>query len=310
MPPTSDFARLVSLAASFAVAACGGSGANSADAGSTGQAGAGGGAAGAAGGPAGTTGAAGSGASVSGCRRTGAPTGVMTDGQIQVAGSMRSFVLSVPSSYDSGVPYPLIFAWHGLGSNGTQARQYFRVEASGRDAIFVYPTALPNSDGDNAWDLGAEGVDVQLFDALVAQISATYCVDSLRIFATGHSYGGYFSNRLGCSRGNVLRAIAPVAGAPPRGGGGATQCAGGPLAAWIAHGMADPTVPFTNGEATLAFWTGANGCSSTSLPVEPSPCVAYQTCVAGAPVYWCAHPGMHEWPSFAGAAIWEFFSMT
>jgi poly(3-hydroxybutyrate) depolymerase len=239
-----------------------------------------------------------------GCGQTGAATGVRNL-QISVGGQARTYVLSVPTAYNPATAYPLVLAWHGLGGTGMLARQYFRVEqAAAGQAIFVYPDGLPltNQGNEPGWDLTAAGRDVQLFDALVAEVSRTYCIASHRIFSTGHSFGGFFSNRLGCYRGSVLRAIAPVAGAPPSG-----ACTG-EVAAWIAHGTNDPTVPYTQGEGTRTFWTGRNGCSTTTAATTPSPCVAYQGCGADLPVHWCSHTGMHEWPSFAAAGIWGFFS--
>jgi poly(3-hydroxybutyrate) depolymerase len=214
-------------------------------------------------------------------------------------------VLSVPAAYNSASPTPLVFAWHGLGGTGMLARQYFRIEqASAGQAIFVYPTGLPNSSGSNAWDLTANGIDVQFFDALVANVSGRYCVDMNRVFSAGHSFGAYFTNRLGCSRGNVLRAIAPVAGAPPVGSGGCM----GEVAAWIAHGSNDATVAFTNGERTRDFWRTANGCGTTSAAITPVECVGFDGCRAGLSVHWCVHTMGHNWPTFAGTAIWAFFA--
>ncbi len=181
---------------------------------------------------------------------------------------------------------------------------YFRVEfASKGVAIYVYPDGLPNDDGQPGWDLSPSGIDVALFDALIEKVSAAYCVDSKRIFSTGHSFGGFFTERLGCSRGSVLRGIAPVAGGPPF--GGMTNCAT-PVAAWITHGSNDGTVDFETGEAGRDLWLEANGCSDGSMPVTPDPCVAYDGCEV--PLHWCVHEQDHNWPMFAGAAIWSFFS--
>jgi hypothetical protein len=44
------------------------------------------------------------------------------------------------------------------------------------------------------------------------------------------------------------------------------------------------------------------------MPTDPSPCVAYQGCDDGYPVTWCEFAGGHSPPSFASAAIWDFFS--
>jgi len=51
------------------------------------------------------------------------------------------------------------------------------------------------------------------------------------------------------------------------------------------------------------FWVGANHCQMTSMPVDPSPCVAYQGCDADSPVTWCEFAGGHTVPPFAAAAI-------
>jgi poly(3-hydroxybutyrate) depolymerase len=217
-------------------------------------------------------------------------------------------VLFVPTTYDPSKALPLVFAWHGLGGTGTLARQYFGLEkAASNQAIFVYPSGLLNSDGKAAWTLTQDGIDLQFFDALLADVTDKYCVDRTRVFSTGHSYGAMMTNTLGCFRGNVLRGIAPVAGMPPF---GRATCTGA-VAAWIAHGDNDATVDFTTGGiASRDFWIKADSCSATTDPVavDPSPCVAYQGCSDGHPVHWCVHQSNHNWPSFAAAGIWSFFN--
>jgi poly(3-hydroxybutyrate) depolymerase len=189
---------------------------------------------------------------------------------------------------------------------------YFGVEsASAGQAIFVYADGLPmeNFENQTGWDLSSDGIDMAFFDALLAQISGAYCIDADRVFSTGHSFGGMMTNALGCYRGDVLRAIAPVAGMPP-GYGFPVSCTG-EVAAWIAHGDNDQTVDFTTGGvATRDFWMAANTCSETPAPVavDPSPCVAYQGCDDGLPVHWCVHQDGHNWPSFAGSGVWAFFA--
>jgi len=242
-----------------------------------------------------------------GCGITGATTGLQNL-QIQVAGQTRDYVLFVPTAYNAASAMPLIFAWHGLGGTGTMARQYFRIEpAATNQAIFVYPTGLANSSGQTAWTLTQTGIDIQFFDALRADIASKYCVDLTRVYSAGHSYGAMMTNALGCYRGNLLRGIAPVAGMPPFGNPTCT----GAVAAWIAHGENDPTVDFTTGGiASRDLWLKLDTCdvAATSTAVDPSPCVAYQSCSAGHPVHWCVHQDQHNWPSFAGAGIWAFFN--
>lgn len=232
------------------------------------------------------------------------------EGSIDVDGQTRTFILSVPAGYDPAVPMPLVFAWHGLGGNAQLARLYFDVEQeSAGQAIFVYPDGLPqaNSGGATGWDLADDSADMRLFDALLEQTSSTLCLDPARIFSTGHSFGGYMSNALGCFRADVLRAIAPVAGGPPFG-----ACQSGRVAAWMTHGTMDGVVPFAQGQAALEGVLARNGCGSDPMSVPPDPCVGYDGCDPDYPVTWCAHDladqDGHLWPPFAAAAIWGFFA--
>jgi len=173
----------------------------------------------------------------------------------------------------------------------------------GDEFILVYPDALGTP---TAWDMqGAE--DTDFFDTLLDLMSTTYCIDEARIFATGHSSGGYFTNTLACQRGDVLRAIGPVSGGGPFVFG--TTCTG-QVAAWITHGTADETVALTNGESSRDYWAEQNGCdvTQTTVPSPDYPCVEYTGCDAGFPVRWCEHPGGHDWPTFVPQGLYDFFA--
>jgi poly(3-hydroxybutyrate) depolymerase len=252
-----------------------------------------------------------------GCGLAGALTGVLSNQTITVGGQARTYVLSVPRNYDPSTPLALVFGWHGHGGNGNGARQSDAIEPSAAGgSIFVYPDGL-GAAGSTDWDYSATGRDVELFDTLVDYLTSTYCVDRARIFSTGGSAGAYFTNALGCFRGDVLRAIAPVAGGLVN----PSNCVGN-VGAWVAHASNDPLVDFTTGGiATRDFWIARNGCSTTLAPVDVSPadCVEYQGCLPDLPVVWCVHTEGHTWPSMAncsdggvcfdaGPAIWAFFA--
>jgi polyhydroxybutyrate depolymerase len=264
------------------------------------------------GGATGTGGAAGgstpAGGTSSGCGMAAPATGVQSK-DITVGTEARTYKLFIPTGYSASTPMPLLFAWHGLGGSGTLARQYFRIEqAAANKAVIVYPDALPlaNQGNQTGWNLSATGNDFAFFDAMLKEVSASLCIDTNRVFSAGHSFGAMMTNALGCYRGDVLRAIAPVAGMPP--GRGNTTCTG-EVAAWIAHGDNDPTVDFTTGGiASRDFWLTKNGCTMTSAATTPAPCVAYEGCRDGLPVHWCVHQDQHNWPSFAGAGLWAFFA--
>lgn len=237
----------------------------------------------------------------SGCGLTPPSSG--SGKSVVVNGANRTYVLSVPASYDRTRAYPLIFAFHGLGGSGAQAQLYFGLaQATQGQAVIVYPDATGSS---RAWGITGSGaaIDVAFFDELLRTLSSSLCIDQNRVFAAGHSMGGYFSNTLGCARGNTLRAIAPVAG-----GGPYVSCDSGKVAAWVMAATDDPTVSYTAGQSSRDHWLRTNGCGSSSRPVGPGACVAYDGCDAQHPVHWCLESsGGHAWPSYAGQAIWSFF---
>jgi len=252
-----------------------------------------------------------------GCGKTGAATGQLTGQSITVAGQTRTYALSVSAGYTGATPLALVLVWHGANIDGSMARKLFNLEAkSNGAAIFVYPDGLASG----LWDVSSESADFRLFEELVSSLSSNYCIDPNRIFSTGHSTGAVMTNALGCTYGDVLRAIAPASGTPP-GTGGRANCIG-KVAALVAHGENDTLVPFSQGQATRDFWIAQNGCTTQTAAWAPEPvCVAYQGCQTDLPVVWCVHDGGHAWPSLSygcdldggtcidgGAAIWSFFS--
>jgi poly(3-hydroxybutyrate) depolymerase len=248
---------------------------------------------------------------------------VKTGQTITVAGNARTYVLSVPTGYTGTTPLALVFVWHGANLSGSMARSLFNLESkSNGAAIFVYPDGLTMSGGSmTGWDLAAGSADFKFFEDLKSTITSNYCVDSKRIFSTGHSMGAMMTNTLVCTYPDVFRAIAPASGTLA--GGGRSTCTA-KAGALIAHGSNDTTVNISSGEATRDFWTKQNGCSTQTKPWAPEPaCVEYQGCQTDLPVIWCVHDEAHSWPSLTfgcnrdagggicfdgGSAIWAFFS--
>jgi poly(3-hydroxybutyrate) depolymerase len=243
----------------------------------------------------------------SGCGKPG-KTGAF-QATITAAALERGYYLSVPATYDPMVKQRLVFGYHGSNYTGLMMRSYLTLEQAPllSGTIFVYPDGLPlPGQPDNiAWVLTADGRDIAFFDALYAKLSDEYCIDTDRVFVNGQSFGGLMTNAVGCLRGDVVRAIAVVAGSGPR----AATCQG-QVAAWITHGTDDPTVTFSSGEASRDFWLAANHCTTTTMPGTPAQCQNYQGCDAGYPLIWCPHTndGGHQHPSFGRAAVRAFLA--
>jgi poly(3-hydroxybutyrate) depolymerase len=222
---------------------------------------------------------------------------------LDVGGTLRTYIVSLPSGYDPQQSYPLVFAFHGLGGSGELVSNqfYFGIEQKGgTPSIFVYPDGLDAGEGEPGWP-NTDGRDVAFFDALLQTLTSQYCVDENRIFSTGHSYGGIMTHTLACQRAAVLRAVAPVAGAHF----GFAPCEAGAVAALGIHGNPDELVAYDEGVAAMSRIQDANGCSEVTADVGDG-CLAYE-CDPGYPVIWCEHGDGHNWPDFAAQRIKDFF---
>jgi polyhydroxybutyrate depolymerase len=247
-----------------------------------------------------------------GCGAAGIAPGGGQARSIDAKGEKRSYLLSIPAGYDTFTAYPVVFVFHSGGGTGAKARDYFKFQNIAEDkAIFVYPDGKRGE-----WDLDTptkDNADVAFFDALLADLKARTCMDETRVFATGSSMGAYFSNQLGCRRGDALRAIAPHAGGGPfdvdsaYDEDGHLKCEGKPVAAMVFHGDNDTNVSVEDGQLSVDHWAWANGCKKTTKPIAPSPCVAYDGCAK--PVVWCKVPGIgHRVWSEGPKASWDFFA--
>lgn len=241
----------------------------------------------------------------SGCSATPAATSCNTQSspcRLNVGGTDRTFYVQLPDSYDAKRPYPVVFEYHPLGGNGWQGLTMYRIRPNFPDAIYV------SASGGNQGFANTNGQDEAMTRAIMENIEAKYCIDKARYYATGFSYGGSMSFTAGCNMSDVFRAIGAMAGAPISGATCASKKPARPVAVWATHGDADTALPITMAQPMIDAIVGYNGCSTTTQPVDPSPCVAYQSCMDGYPVVWCPRPGdPHAIPNFAAAAIADFF---
>jgi polyhydroxybutyrate depolymerase len=216
----------------------------------------------------------------------------------RVSGVDRSYHVRVPVTYSKDRAYPVVFRFHGSGGNGLSGGLDIQY-ASGANAIIVA------ADGINAgWTGSSEANDLQLFDAMLDEVSQQYCVDPARVFAYGFSAGGGMTNAVGCKRASKIRATAAIAGFDR----GDTSCDALPVAAWFQHDVTDPAVAISHGRAARDRAMRRDGCTSQSTSANG--CVSYAGCKSGYPVVWCETNGLgHDIAGgTAPAKVWEFFS--
>jgi poly(3-hydroxybutyrate) depolymerase len=253
-----------------------------------------------------------------------APTLTSGTHTIQSSGKNRSFILSVPTNYDSNRQYRLIFGLHWLGgtmndvasggSDGDVYAHYGLRRLANDSAIFVAPQGLNNGWGNSG------GEDVTFIDDMIRRIDNALCIDTTQRFSLGFSYGGAMSYALACARPTVFRAVAAIAAPGPISG-----CSGGtqPFAYMGIHGISDN---IGAGRGLRDRFVRNNGCTPQNPP-EPAAgsrthiSTAYSGCQAGYPVVWAAFDGGHQQGPVDGCAgcesgarswvkeeVWRFFT--
>ncbi|WP_309231199.1 PHB depolymerase family esterase [Nocardia sp. SYP-A9097] len=212
----------------------------------------------------------------------------------EYGGLQRQYLIHRPAGVGARPPVVLVF--HGGGGTAesmTNSAGFDRL-ADSEGFVAVYPVGYEKSwsDGRGAdTKAGAAGIDdVGFVSALIDRIVAQDGVDADRVYATGISNGGMFTQDLGCRLSDKLAAIAPVAGPLPAADESACATTH-PLPVLEIHGTADPIVPYDGGPvrvtsgnhggsgsspvlsvaATQQLWRTKDGCGPvTSTPLAPT----------------------------------------
>src|SRR5207248_6705874 len=135
----------------------------------------------------------------------------------------RSAIVHVPPRAGGKSEIPVIINFHGGGGHGGNEQEYSLMDQLADRETFV--TVYPNGSGRFGnrlltWNAGtccAYAVinnidDVGFVRALIAKLTDSIPIDPRRIYATGLSNGAMMSYRLAAEAGDLIAAIAPVAG--------------------------------------------------------------------------------------------------
>jgi poly(3-hydroxybutyrate) depolymerase len=221
--------------------------------------------------------------------------------KLDVNGTDRQWWIWLPTGYDPSKAYPVIFNFHGCGGSDNIVPM---PKVAGDKAILVRGAGI----NDGCWDQAADGVDIEFFDKMLAEVSAKRCADTSRVFATGYSSGSWLVNSLECVRGDKLRATGTVAGGVQFGDD--TPCVG-KVARIFVHDHDDPENPIEWGnDGERARMVEQNHCMDATTPEDPAPCARHDGCDAGYPVIWCETMGKghNRQDDLAPGAFWKLFS--
>jgi len=222
-------------------------------------------------------------------------------------------IYSFPAAYDGKTPFPLLLALHAAGNPNTQLLNLTKGSRLETEFIRVFPKSAGS-----AWVYDSDSAKL---NAVLDDMLANHCIDTQRMFATGHSSGAQMVVQMLCKGEKRFRAVAPVAASK--------YCSKiSPIPVMYIQGMMDAQRGGGNGADVVGLFTASNACGSLTapksdiasctstfdrMPVTPG-CVSYQDCQA--PSIWCSHNDngynntdgrQHGWPCFASTAIADFF---
>lgn len=188
----------------------------------------------------------------------------------------RTYLIHLPIGHDKFIPTALVFCLHGYGDTaaGFEKKSGLSLLADKEGFIAVYPNALafgPKQkqmwNGGGVYEIWARGVDdVGFISVLIDELSRVYAINPARIYAFGHSNGGFMAHHLGARLPNRFAAIACSAGLLAR-----NDFVAGPLVSVIHfHGKRDQSVRYTgiakhgwpSVERGISLWVKRNRCSS------------------------------------------------
>ena len=230
---------------------------------------------------------------------------------IQIAGKVRSYILTIPPGYSSSSPVGLIVAIHGRTNSNTQVQWYMGLEwgrrwGSQSEYIVAYPAGLDAGGGSRSWS--AEE-NVTFFDAIVRDVGDNYCIERSDVMVVAHSLGASFASKLACVRGDIIHAIGIVGG-----GGWTSSCNTTPTATLIYQNPNDTLSSPATARATERVMKGANTCGATTenFQIGWLSCQTWNDCSTGSPVVWCENyptygGDPHSWPTSGGTDILGFF---
>ncbi len=128
-------------------------------------------------------------------------------------GTVREYLIYIPTSYTGEQSVPLLFSFHG--AFGTMQKQYdlskFNIIADRENFILVTPQS-----SNKIWNQNSNPAlsdDVGFIDALIDDLLNKYNINQNRIYCAGSSNGGFFCYQLACELGSRIAAITSVKGA-------------------------------------------------------------------------------------------------
>jgi polyhydroxybutyrate depolymerase len=233
-----------------------------------------------------------------------------TNASLQVGGTMRSYILHVPTTVTGQTPVPLVLDFHPILADDSYeaTNSGYKALADQEGFVVAFPDGI-----DNAWNIGPCCTTSRTVDdlgfarALVTKIEGGGCIDPKRVYAVGYSMGGGMSHYLACNAADVFAAVAPAAFDLLQDSEEPCHPAR-PITEISFRGTADPIVPYAGGASnppnglnvtihflgavgTFQKWAQLDGCTGSPSAADSNGCQTYSQCSAGVEVTLCTTQG-------------------
>lgn len=131
-----------------------------------------------------------------------------------VVGNDRHYRIRMPEGHDGVSPVGAIFFMHGYRgtAKGTMKNKSLAKAVSDLGLALVAPKSAYADWAIPGAPQAKEPIELEYFDAVVADIKKRFNIDTSRMMASGFSAGGMMTWNLACDRSELFAAYAPIAG--------------------------------------------------------------------------------------------------
>ncbi len=219
------------------------------------------------------------------------------------ASSGITYSVRTPADYDPTVGYPLIMVYAPAGGTEITTETFTGLTPGAIAGGFIIAYADHHSPSSLE--------NIERLALIPAEIAASWCVDTERIYVTGHSDGG--STTTIVTMNEDMMEYRPAAIAPSAAGVNEAYFTGfgacpTPIPVMIMHSSND-TLFVDLGLDARDYWVDCNGCDTTPAQTLPDGCLQYTGCVDDVEVLYCEGTGSHgTWPPLNDSVI-DFFSL-
>jgi polyhydroxybutyrate depolymerase len=208
------------------------------------------------------------------------------------------YMVKTPVNYNASIAHPLLMVYAPGGRTRYESENYMYLTQEATAAGFIVAYADHRK-------MTTETIE-QLAE-IPGLIEAKWCIDTKRVFLTGHSDGGTTAMGIAFMNGtkHIPAAIAPSA-VGIRGEDLKEYNCPNPLPVMVMHSSHDTLFP-GYGKETIEWWAACNGCDAASPVKDADGCVTYAGCKNNVTTRYCEGTGTHpEWPG-KNKAIIDFF---